>query len=61
MREILFRGQRFDNGEWLYGAVAAFRNVANEIYTAIIPDVDGENCMMDLKRVDSSTSDCTLV
>lgn len=37
MRDILFRGKRKDSGEWVFGCYAKFRNINNEIYTAIIP------------------------
>lgn len=55
MREILFRGKRIDNGEWVYGDVVNLRSIYNEIYTVIIPKVDNENSMMELKSVDPST------
>ena len=50
MREILFRGKRaigladeiLENGEWVYGYVTKPRNLKNELYTAIIPAIDGE-------------------
>lgn len=36
MRETLFRGKRIDNGEWVYGYYAKYRNIRNEVYTAIL-------------------------
>lgn len=50
MRDILFRGKRaigladeiLENGEWVYGYVTKPRNLKNELYTAIIPAIDGE-------------------
>lgn len=42
MRELLYRGKRIDNGEWVYGYVARFRNVRNQVYTAIIQICDDE-------------------
>lgn len=47
-REILFRGKRIDNGEWVYGYVAKFRNVQNQVYTAII------------RICDDGTKECSL-
>lgn len=56
----LYRGKRKDNGGWLYGSVATFRNVSNELYTAIIPVEGGENLIGKLKRVDPNTvGECT--
>lgn len=41
-RHIEFRAKRTDNGEWVYGYVARFRNVRNQVYTAIIQICDDE-------------------
>lgn len=56
----LYRGKREDGGEFLYGSLATFRNVRNELYIAIIPSEDGENQIIKLKRVDPDTvGECT--
>ncbi len=51
----LYRGKRLDNGEWIEGSVAIFRNVRNELYHAIIPVENGENVIQKIKRVDPET------
>lgn len=46
MREIFFRGKRVDNGEWVYGYLARFRNFRNKVYTSIIQinDFETQEC-----------------
>ena len=56
MREHLYRALTNTCGSnepsaWVYGAVAKFENVSGEIYTAILPEIDGQNLMCELKRV----------
>lgn len=55
MREILFRGKRLDNGEWVEGTVAVFRDIRNELYTAIIPIYDEANEVSGIVSVDPKT------
>lgn len=50
----LFRGKH-PNGMWVYGSLANFRNIRNELYTAIIPAEDGENQIRKMTRVDPDT------
>ena len=47
MREILFRGKTV-RGEWVYGYLAKFRNVVNNVYTSIIQinDFETNECNM---------------
>lgn len=35
-REILFRGKRFGNGEWVEGYFAKYRDFQNKVYTSIL-------------------------
>lgn len=53
--EILFRGKRLDNGEWMYGIPAIFINVSGAPYTAIIPIYSFANDLAGLKAVDPAT------
>ena len=42
MREVLFRGKRIDNGEWVYGSYICRKNAENaEIYWESEPDYGG--------------------
>ena len=40
MREILFRGKRLDNGEWVYGNLMRYANGDAEIWEIFNPDID---------------------
>ncbi len=55
MREILFRGKRTDNGEWVYGIPARFRKIDNVIRVTMIPEIDGEHVMSECACVDPDT------
>ena len=39
MREILFRGKRLDNGEWVYGNLVRYANGDAEIWEIFNPDI----------------------
>lgn len=54
-REILFRGKRMDNGEWVVGALAKFMGMDCKVYTDIIQETDGVNYMQDTYKVDPAT------
>ena len=53
--EVLFRGKRLDNGEWVYGIPATLINLSGAPYTAIIPIYSFANDLAGLKSVDPST------
>ena len=53
--EILFRGKRLDNGEWVYGMPATFINLSGAPYAAIIPIYSFANDLAGLKSVDPAT------
>ena len=53
--EILFRGKRLDNGEWVYGMPATFINLSGAPYAAIIPIYSFANDLAGLKLVDPAT------
>ncbi len=38
-REILFRGKRMDNGEWVYGNLVRYANGYAEIWEIFNPDI----------------------
>lgn len=53
MINALYRGKRIDNGEWVYGYFAKFRNILNEVYCAIFPydETRGETSLEDIQIV----------
>lgn len=53
MINALYRGKRADNGEWVYGYFAKFRNILNEVYCAILPydKKSGETSLKDIQVV----------
>ena len=50
MREILFRGKRFDTGEWLYGYFVQMKNNIGGIHSCIFQNFEDEN-RWEMKRV----------
>jgi uncharacterized phage protein (TIGR01671 family) len=50
MREILFRGKRLDNGEWIEGCYLDRNNIG-----IFFDDTDEEDCKVYIFSVDSST------
>lgn len=55
MRDIVFRGKRNDDGEWVYGIPARFRKIDNVVRATMIPEIDGEHCMSECVCVDPDT------
>lgn len=54
MREILFRGKRKDNGEWIYGYYCVFNGMIHCIYTSYA-ETDCGDIYPDYYEVDPET------
>lgn len=54
MREILFRGKRMDNGEWVYGYYTCFNGVEHRIYDGCA-ETDWDEYFPDWWNVDPDT------